>query len=64
MDKRRIILYNIDKGADKMANKSVRISSSVTEDEYGMIMRYCEEFHYTISWLIREALWEYMENNC
>lgn len=47
-----------------MANKSVRISSSVTKDEYGMIMRYCEEFHYTISWLIREALWEYMENNC
>lgn len=47
----------------KKVNKSVNISFKITEEEKVELQAYCLENDITLSWLVRRAVKEYMQNH-
>ena len=52
-----------EKKETKKVNKSVNISFKITEEEKVELQAYCLENDITLSWLVRRAVKEYMQNH-
>lgn len=52
-----------EKKETKKVNKSVNISFKITEEEKAELQAYCLENDITLSWLVRRAVKEYMQNH-